>query len=216
MKKNGGVAAGTALSTHRLEFLQDGVFAIVMTLLVIEFHVPEAHTQAELAEKLAAMWPMLLAYVVSFANLAVFWVGQHLQFHYIERVDRVMLWISLTFLMFVALIPFSTALVSEDMAFQLPYIIYGINLLVIGSLSFLGWHYATKHHRLTDHDVTPALIRGVKLRVKVAPAIALLAILLSFYSMRLSLALYLLIPIYYMMPGRLDRNWRQPAIPHKH
>jgi uncharacterized membrane protein len=216
MTQDGNVAAGTALSTDRLEFLQDGVFAIVMTLLVIEFHVPEAHSQAELAEKLFEMWPMLLAYFVSFANLSVFWVGQHLQFHYIERTDRVMLWINLAFLSFVALIPFTTALVSEDMAFQLPYIIYGINLLIISGLSYLGWHYATKHHRLTDHDVTPALVRGVKLRVKVAPAIALLAMIASFISMPISLALYFLIPLYYMMPGRLDRNWRQPAIPHTH
>lgn len=215
MSHNGGVAAGTSLSTHRMQFLQDGVFAIVMTLLVIELHAPVAHSHAELVEALSEMWPMFLAYVVSFANLSVFWVGQHLQFHYIERTDRIMLWINLAFLMFVALVPFSTALISEDMDLWLPYVVYGANLLCIGLLSFASWNYATKHHRLTSHDVSAALIQGVKRRILVAPLIGVLAIVLSLFSMRLSLFLYLLVPIYYMIPGRIDKHWRQVAVPHE-
>ncbi len=216
MPRDKAIAAGTALSTHRLEALQDGMFAIVMTLLVLEFKVPEAHNQAELVEKLIELWPVFLAYAVSFANLSVFWVGQHLQFHYIEKTDRVMLWINLTFMAFVSLMPFTTALLSDHMAMRLTYVIYGVNLLAIGALSYLGWHYATLHHRLTDHDVTKALIDGVKLRILVAPMIGVLAIALSFFSMHLSLFLYLLVPIYYMTPGRVDRHWRQPAVPHEH
>ncbi len=216
MTPDKNIAAGTSFSTHRLEALQDALFAIVLTLLVLEFKVPEAHSHAELVEKLLELWPVFLAYVVSFANLSVFWVGQHLQFHYIEKTDRVLLWINLVLMALVSIVPFTTALVSEDVNFQLPYILYGTNLILIGLFSYLNWHYATLHHRLTDHDVSDALVRGIKFRILVAPVLSLVAIGVSFVSMPLSLALYLLLPVYYILPGRVDKHWRQPAVPHEH
>ncbi len=203
------------IKPNRIEALQDGVFAIVMTILVLEIKIPEVGTMHDLRVELMKQWPMFLAYFVTFINIGIYWVGQHLQYHYIKRTDRVLLWINICFLMFLSLLPFNTALMSHYGSWQLPYILYGLNLIAIGLLSYSNWCYATYYHRLTDHTVSLELIRGVKRRILVAPAFALLAVLASFFSIVPSLILYIVIAPYYILPGRVDKNWRQLAVPHE-
>ncbi len=206
----------TALTPKRIEALHDGVFAIVMTLLVLEMHIPEVTTHADLN---AALWhqvPLFLTYVVTFINLGIYWVGQQIQFHYIDRSDRVFSWIHIFFLMMVSLLPFSSALLGRYADIQMASVIYGINLIVIGIVSWWSWTYATFHHRLSVHTVTDKLRHKVQLRILVAPVAALIAIGLSFYSMNLSLLCYLIILPYYIVPGHIDNVWRQAAVPHEH
>jgi uncharacterized membrane protein len=143
----------------------------------------------DLAAGVLKLWPTLLAYVLTFLNLGVYWVGQHNQFHYIRMTDRILLWINILFLMLVSLLPFSTALLGRYPELQLPYILYGLNIIAAGVTMFLHWRYATKYHRLTDHDIEDAFVRGVSLRILFAPAIAVLAILVSFFSLKISLVL---------------------------
>lgn len=211
-----GWAAGDYLSVTRTEALQDAVFAIVLTLLILEFKVPELAAGETLARALLALRPVAISYVLTFINLGVYWVGQHNQFHYIKMADRVFLWINLFFLMFVSLLPFTTALLGRYPDLRLPYAMYGLHLIAIGIIVYGQWSYATKHHRLTDHDVAPWLVRAVKRRILVAPAVSALAIAASLVSMPLSLFFYVLLPFYYIWPGRFDDLWRRPAIPHKH
>lgn len=213
---HGGTDGVDALPTNRIEALHDGVFAIVMTLLVLEFHVPEAESPQELAEGLFHLWPTTLAYVLTFLNLGVYWVGQHNQFHYIRMTDRILLWINILFLMLVSLLPFSTALLGRYPEWQAPYLLYGLNIIAAGVMMFLHWRYATKHHRLTDHDIEDAFVRGVAIRILFAPAVAVLAILMSFLSLKISLAFYVLLIPYYLLPGRIDKRWRKRAVPHQH
>ena len=204
----------TVLTTKRLEGLQDAFFAIVLTLLVLELHIPEISTAQELRHQLFEQWPMFFGYFISFLNLGIYWVSQHHQFHYINKSDRILLWINLLFLLFVSLIPFTTGLLAENGDIQLPYIIYGLNLIVIGLLSAIQWWYASHHHRLTSHGLRKEVRHSVMRRTLVAPLVALLAILVSYLSTSLSLAMYLLLPAYYLWPNKVDEFWWQPAVPH--
>lgn len=208
-------AGKNSLTTHRVEALHDGVFAIVMTLLVLEFKLPELTEGYHLSDMLIEQWPTFLSYVITFVNLGIYWVGQHTQFHYIRATDRILLWINIAFLMFIALLPLSTSLLSRFNDQPLPYVIYGVNLIVIGLIAYLHWCYATTHHRLTDHDVGPALVRGVKRRILVAPLVSVIAIACAFISMTFSLLMYVLLAIYYIWPGKIDEFWSLPAIPHE-
>lgn len=204
------------LTPRRLEALQDGVFAIVMTLLVFDMKVPEGALGAGIHGYLASMFPLVVTYVVTFMNLGIYWVGQVLQMHSIERSDRAFMWIQILFLLFISMLPFSSSLLGRYPDEQISSILYGCNMIGVGIVSFWGWCYAARHHRLTSHSVTSEFSRSVKRRILVAPVAALIAILLSYFTMRLSILCYLLVLPYYIIPGRIDRVWRQTAVPHEH
>jgi uncharacterized membrane protein len=198
------------LGRNRIEALADGVFAVAMTLLVLDIKVPELQpplAAAELPLKLLALWPKFLSYTVSFVILGVYWVGHHVQLSFIRRADRPLLWINILFLLWVALVPFSTALLSEYANTRLAIAIYGANLIAIGLTLALHWWYATTKRRHVDPDIDSGLVRAAMHRTLMAPLVYILAIVLCFFNTGVSLALYALVPILYILPGRIDIHW---------
>jgi uncharacterized membrane protein len=121
------------ITADRQKTLADGVFAIVMTLLVLELAIPEIHdgTNRELTQALEAMWPKFLAYTLSFMILGVFWLIHHFLFDNIAYYDSRLAWLNTLFLLFVALVPFTTSLLGEYLMEKTPTILYGIQLLII-------------------------------------------------------------------------------------
>jgi TMEM175 potassium channel family protein len=204
----------SALDTGRVETLADGVFAIAMTLLVFNINVPSLVHAAELPSKLFALWPRVLSYVISFVVLGVYWIGHHNQFAYIRRADRLFLWINILFLMCVAFIPFSAALLGQYPSQPIALVEYGANLIVVGAVLFVHWRYATSGRRLVDPKLDPALIRMASRRILRAPVAYVGAVALAFISVPVSLAIYALVPLLYILPGRIDQYWgRQPGRP---
>lgn len=208
------IRLSTTLSTNRIEGLQDAFFAIVMTLLILELKVPEVETAEGLTWAMIDVIPHFFSYFLSFVMLAVYWVGHHNQFHYIERTDRLLLWLNLFFLFVVSLIPFSTALMNAYSDAYIPHALYGLNIALIGLVSLLHWTYASHHHRLTSHDLHGGMVRAVRHRILVAPLLSLFATVGWFLHPALSFAIFLVIPVYYIWPGKKDQEWRQPAVPH--
>jgi uncharacterized membrane protein len=197
------------LGRNRIEALTDGVFAVAMTLLVLDIKVPELLEPqgiAELPLKLVALWPKFVAYAISFVILGVYWVGHHMQLSFIRRADRPLLWINVLFLLWVALVPFSTALLSEYSTTRVAIATYGANLIAIGLTLALHWWYAIISHHV-DPDIHPGLLRAAMYRTLMAPVVYVIAIALSFIKAELSLALYALVPILYILPGRIDIHW---------
>lgn len=206
-------AGSGGLSTNRLEALVDGVFAVVMTLLVLNLVVPREPTwlsgaalSHHLIDDLLKLRFTLLSYAISFVIAGVYWVGHHNQFPLIRRTDRVLLWINILFLMCVTCIPFSTALLGAYPGQQVAVVIYGGNLILIGLVLYAHWWYATSGHRLTDEHLDPLLVRRAARRILTGPVAYLLAIGLSFVNPAASLVIYALVPLLYILPGRLDRH----------
>jgi uncharacterized membrane protein len=198
------------LGRNRIEALTDGIFAVAMTLLVLDIKVPELQQPAGTADlplKLLALWPKLLSYTVSFVILGVYWVGHHAQLSFIRRADRPLLWINILFLLWVALVPFSTALLSEYSKTRVAIGIYGANLIAIGLTLALHWWYATTESRHVDLAIDRGLVRGAMYRTLMGPIVYLIAIAISFFSADVSLILYMLVPILYILPGRIDVHW---------
>ena len=148
----------SAIPTARIETLTDGVFAIVMTILVFNFHTPLKELVAKfgLLHELAALVPNLVGYVITFVILGVLWVGHHNQFFYIRRADRVLLWINIFFMMVVAMLPFSAELLSEYGQDRVSIVIYNINLILAEVFLFLHWWYATRDHHLLGQRLEAA------------------------------------------------------------
>jgi uncharacterized membrane protein len=206
----GASPAGGGLATGRIEALCDGVFAIVFTLLILDLHVPEvadAAARAELPARLAELWPKALSYMVTFVVLGVYWTGHQVQYLWIKRSDRIFLWINILFLMCVAFVPFSAALLGRYWQQQIAVVIYGLNLIVVGLVVELHWWYATRDHRLVDQAIDPQVVRMATRRILTSPAIYLAAIALSRVDTRLSLALYCAGPLVNIIPGRIDRHF---------
>ncbi len=181
------------IGTDRLVTLTDGVFAIAMTILVLELGVPvaeEALGEGDLGELLLEMWPEFLMYGLSFLVLGMFWLMHHAIFDTVVHYDFALQWINVAFLLFAALIPFSTALFGEHGAGRVTSLVYGLNMLAI-SLSLWGmWAYAATGHRLVRPDLEPALIRGGSLMGRAYALAMLVPIGLSFVSPSVSFILY--------------------------
>lgn len=201
---------GNEISKSRTEFLTDGVYAIVMTLLVLEITVPElTHSEVaagELPKKLLELWPVILSYGLSFIILGFFWIYHHILFHYIKRTDRVFVWLTVFYLMFVAFIPFSTALLGEYNDQQISVVIYGINIAMVGFWTHMQWWYATRDHRLVDSDLDPTFITIMSRSSLIGPIFYLIAVALSFVSTWISLVMFIGIPLYYLVPIRKDKS----------
>ncbi|HEY8741484.1 MAG TPA: TMEM175 family protein [Chloroflexota bacterium] len=201
------------LSTDRLEALVDGVFAVVITLLILNLKVPQvsqqlsaAQASQELLHDLGQLLPTVLAYVISVVIAGVYWVGHHNQFGLIRHTDRVLLWINVLFIMCVVFIPFSAALLGAYPRQQVAVIVYGSNLIVIGLVLALHWRHATAGHRLVAPDLDPGLIRLAMRRILMGPCWYLAAVALSFLNTGVSIIIYVLVPILFIVPGRLDRH----------
>lgn len=202
---------GNEISKSRIEALTDGVYAIVMTLLVLEIAVPQlTHSEVaagELSKQLFELWPVILSYAMSFMILGFFWIYHHDQSHYIKQVNRIFVWITIFYLMFIAFIPFSTELLGEYGDQQISVIVYGINIAIVAFWAYVQWWYAAKDHRLIDPDLDPTFITIMSRRSLVGPILYLIAVVLSFVSTDASLVMYIGIPLYYLVPARKNQSW---------
>ena len=187
------------MTTHRIEALTDGIFAIAMTLLVLNLALPETGnglTQTvELHKLLIGQITKFFSYALSFLLLALYWVLHHRQFHFIKRTDRTHLWINIVLLMFIVLVPFSTSLVGDYSDDWMAALFFNSNLFIIGIMFIWNWAYATKGHRLVDRSLDPQRIALAKKRGAVTPLAALLAMVLSFIIPSYSFCAYFLILI---------------------
>ena len=182
----------------RTEALTDGIFAISMTILVLNIEVPSATDLAgqSLNEFLLDQWVEFFNYALSFVLLAMFWITHHKQLNIFKQVDQPSIWINIVGLMFVALIPFSTSLMGEYSSDQIANVFFEVNMLIIGMAFYSMWTYATAGYRLVDSEqVTAEHIRRGKRRNLVIPVVSLIAIAASFISPSWSTAVYMIIPL---------------------
>jgi len=210
MKLKKADISGAVISPERLSTLADGVFAIVMTLLVLELSVPVVKglsSNSELLHKLAEMWPEFLIYGLSFMILGIFWVIHHSIFQDVKRYDTSLVWLNILFLMFVSLIPFSTALIGKNGFITVTAVIYGINMLVLFNLGWAIFAFTTGKRRLLGEDYDPKIIKGGKLMGLVYTLIMVPAIGIAFINPKVSFvvyALFVLVFIVFTMLGKSE------------
>ncbi len=187
-----------SMSTRRMETLIDGVFAIAMTLLVLDFNVPtipEGSSVDALPKLILALWPNFFNYVQSFMLLGLFWIVHHRQFDCIKFIDHGLLWLNIGSLMFIALIPFSTSLTAKYGDVQIGAVIFECNLLVIGCFSYVQWWYVMRKRQLLDPGLSEEKITLIRKRNLLVPIVSLAAIGLSFFNPEWSEVVYFAVPL---------------------
>src|SRR5262249_16310008 len=187
----------------RVETLADGVFALAMTLLAFNLQPPNAvRTSPDLQSALVSMLPHFRTYVLSFVVIGIYWISHHLQFHYIRRADRTLLWINIFFLMFVATLPFSTAVLGRYEDYQASIMLYSANLLLVGLTNALHWPYVTHRRQLVSPELAPGVGRLVMARILLAPAVAALCIGMSYINVTWATNFYYAILVIYVLMAR--------------
>jgi len=186
---------------QRIEAIGDGVFAIALTLLVLDIRVPVSeaiHTEADLIKAFCSLTPKLLAWFLSFLTLGIFWTGHAAQYHYIERSDRNLNWISLFFLLFISILPFTTAFLSEYMTFKFAIGIYWLNIFLLGVVIYMHWRYASRHDFLSIQGEEKAQVQhAIERRVIIAQSLYAFGALLCFINTYLSIGFIILVQLNY-------------------
>jgi TMEM175 potassium channel family protein len=190
--------------TARLETFADGVFAIAITLLVLEIRIPDAGE--DLGEALLAQWPSFAAYVTSFLTIGVIWVSHHQMFTIIRRVTTTFLFLNVLFLLPVAFVPFPTALVAghiQDPAGRTTAVlVYGALSVVIAVMFNVLWAYAFRHNLLVEGRSSERATRAARGFI-IGPLIYLGATLLAFVNPLISMGVFAALAVYWMLPGKI-------------
>jgi uncharacterized membrane protein len=193
------------VSTGRLEAFSDGVFAIAITLLVLEIHVPKVAGDHALGHALLEQWPTYASYVVSFLIIGIIWTNHHAVFDRIASVDRIVLFLNLLLLLWVALIPWPTALLAEYLReggddARVAALVYTGTMTAMGTTFGGLWIYLSRHPRLLGSAMTPEEIRTRTRRFVAGAPFYGVALLLAFVSAPAALALNFLLAVFYILP----------------
>jgi len=207
-------------STDRLLTLSDGVFAVAITLLVLDIKVPHpsavsdgvttptGHAATTLLAVFAAflpVWPALAGYVLSFVTIGIMWTNHCVLFRYIKRNDSLLTAANSLLLLIVAFVPFVTAVLSEYLVLPAPYpqaatLIYaGTNCLMAVAFNLL-WNHAARDYQLLDRSLDPRLFDHVTKRYRYGPLIYAICFVLGFVNVPLTLSVIALLAIYFALP----------------
>ena len=191
----------------RLAALSDGLFAIAMTLLVLDLRVPASaliHSEAGLWSSLVNLSPRFVPYLMSFVTLGIFWVAQQTQLGHFKRSNRDLAWIHLGFLLSVSLIPFSTGLLSEFLTYRIALLVYWFNILLLGAWLYVGWRYGARAGLLREEavgDVSGATER----RILVAQGLYAFGALLCVINTYVSIAFIVVVQLNFVLAPRFLR-----------
>ena len=197
------------LAKGRTEMLSDGIFAVAMTLIVLDIKLPETHhveTMSDLVDRLRALEHSFAMYAISFFVLAIFWIAHHLLFHFVHHVDRRLIWLNIAFLLLITFVPFSTNLLGVHGHLMLPVLIYGANFLALGSLLAVQLRYLVAHRELAAPDLTAVVVTHMWREFKIFAAVPIASMAVSFVSPRAGMYLYLLLAIPTFALHGLDRQ----------
>ncbi|MGA9640892.1 MAG: TMEM175 family protein [Terriglobales bacterium] len=190
---------------ERLAALSDGIFAVAMTLLVLDLRVPAReliHSPAELRSALAGLAPQFVAYLMSFITLGIFWIGQQTQLNHLIRSSRGLSWLHLAFLFAVSVMPFSTHLLAEFISYRTALLAYWLNIFLLGATLYLTWNCALASGLVKD-DISPEVTTAIKRRILIAQSLYALGAALSFISTYWSIGFIVLVQLNYAFAPRL-------------
>jgi uncharacterized membrane protein len=195
--------AGSSL--ERLAALSDGIFAVAMTLLVLDIHVPERaeiHDEQSLLHSLALLAPRFLVYLMSVMTLGIFWVGQQTQFNHLARAARHFTWIHIVFLASISVMPFSTNLLGNYIGYRIALVVYWLNILIPGLLLYWSWRCA-RAESLTREETTIEIACAIERRILIAQGLYAFGAALCVLNPYWSIGFILLVQLNYAVAPRI-------------
>jgi uncharacterized membrane protein len=191
--------------TGRVEAFSDGVFAVAITLLVLNIKVPiQSANNKSLWEALSQEWPMYVAYGTSFATIGIMWLNHHRIFLHIRRIDTVMILLNLLLLAIIVFIPVPTDLLAAYLThpdINVAAIVYsGIFFAMACCFNFL-WRYASHENRLMAKNVNPEAVAAISQQYLYGPLFYLVTFAVAWFSAPISILLNFILALFFAMPG---------------
>jgi uncharacterized membrane protein len=190
------------MKTNRLEAFSDGVFAVAITLLVLEINIPGGEN---LWHQLKEEWPSFASFFVSFWVIGIIWVNHHGVIDHLKRTDRGVLYLNLLVLMSVVLIPFSTALMAEHLKSgadeNVAAAVYAGSFVLMAVSFGVLWEYITRHREGLGVELTDEEVRRRSRSFQIGNPIYALAVIVAFISPAVVLVIIGALAVYYMLAG---------------
>ena len=191
------------MNKTRLEAFSDGVLAIIITIMVLEFKVPEGATFADLKPLL----PKFLSYILSFIYIAIYWNNHHHLMHTVKQVNGKILWANLHLLFWLSLIPFVTAWNGENNFASFPMMLYGIILLMNGVAYYILQTVILKHQG--KNSILKKAI-GTDLKGKSSPILYVIAVFFANFYPIVSGVIYIFVALMWLVPDkRIERIFNE-------
>jgi uncharacterized membrane protein len=200
---------GNSRELDRLIFFSDAVFAIVMTLLILDIKVPDVPPEVaaqEVPGLVLELWPKFFSYVLSFLVIGLYWIAHHQTFRYVRSYDRTLLWLNLAFLLSITFVPFPTDLLGEYGELRFSVIFYAASLGMVRLLLAVVWWYVISGPIRTSADLDDRLAKFNSYRGLVVPAIFFLSIGVAFVSPNAAAASWVLL---FIVDSVIWRLWRR-------
>ncbi len=202
--------------TGRLEAFSDGVFAVAITLLVLNVRIPgidlpldKLPDDAHLWPQLLGEWPMLAAYATSFATIGIMWINHHRLFAHIKRTNTVLQLLNLLLLLVIVLIPVPTALLAEYIvqpAQHAAAVIYSGTFLLMACCFYILWRYSSYHHRLLGKDADAYAVAAISRQYVFGPLFYLIAFGLAFINTPVSIIFQFILALFFAIPSRFANS----------
>lgn len=190
----------TELDIKRIQALTDAVFAVAMTLLILEIKIPANLSPIELNKYFFCHTiPELFIYFIGFVTLGIFWIGSHYHHHHLLKTDRVSSWLNILFLMLICMIPFSIGFLRNYRHEKLSIIIYSINLIFSSAANYLMLLHAWKNNFIKP-SFTTQHFNHAKQRILIPIYIYLTIIIISFFATYLAVYLFLIPVLLHIIP----------------
>ena len=195
------------MASGRLEGLGDGIFAVAMTILIIEVAVPvvKGNSFSDFWTALQQSGHSLLCYAISFVVLGIMWFGHRMVFEYIAKTNRYFIFLGVLFYMIVCLVPFSTRFLSANLFQWYAIMVYGLNLSLCNLTLFAQWSYGIRNNKLLERDLPHEVKMEAKRLFLLSPVVYTIAIAISFFTPLASILIYIVTPIVYLLPNKLDK-----------
>ncbi|MCX2573141.1 TMEM175 family protein [Pedobacter sandarakinus] len=169
---------------ERMILFTDAVFAIAITLLIIEIKAPEIHhgmTNTEMLAQLLALTPKFIGFIISFFVIAIYWRSHHRMFSFIKDYDDRLIWLNFIFLFSIILMPFSSAYYSDNTPFALPFWFYSLNIAFTGLINYAVLSYIIKHRGRISNGFNDVKVRQLaRWRTLIVPAIFLFGAIMDY------------------------------------
>jgi uncharacterized membrane protein len=190
------------MDKNRLETISDGIFAIVMTLLILDVRLPEnvsVNSNAELLNALFIVKPKIISFAVSFFIIAGFWVGHHFIFTLISKLNGLFLWINVLYLLTISFLPFPTSILAQNSDNFVALCFYALNLIVCGAFHTLMFWVIYKNENIRKHSVKPADVKKYFFSGLFGTLSNVVAILFGLISVKLGYIIFVATPLYFII-----------------
>jgi uncharacterized membrane protein len=194
-------------SSKRMEALSDGIFAIVATLLVLEIRLPELQensTNRELVHSLLKISPSFIAFVFSFLNVGIFWVNHDQIGKTLKYFDNTLTYLNILFLMFISLVPFTTAFVCEYPMNVVPITVYGVVFFFTAVVAVAMYYHIAFRSKLMHDNISKKSRKKIWKRVIMGPVLFLVAIISGFIHVYIPAIIYIITPLLFLILPKIE------------